>query len=253
MTRTQNKQLNPSSFGVYNRVFAQKYGLNAAILVEHLIYKQEYFRHTKRLSKDGMFYNSHVDIQRDTTLSHYKQRNATRLLESLNIVHHKERYTLDNRTISVWKVDIDTYRMVTRKVQDTLKKLEGHRQIFEGHRQETKGTPSRNLTVTLKKLHTTNNNTDNETDNKTEKNTDNKLRHAKEEVTSYAQKTCISPYNPFKELVDRLNEEIGGGNPSALEERGGDVGCCKDGTCRAHTPPPPPQDQHVGLMERGDE
>ena len=71
--------LSSSAFLIVNKRLSQAVGLKASVLLADLISKEEYFIEKGSL-QDGYFFNTEENIQRDTTLTPYQQRNALKTL-----------------------------------------------------------------------------------------------------------------------------------------------------------------------------
>jgi hypothetical protein len=66
------------SFWMVNKSVARKYGMDAAILLSELITKRQY---VEDQMEDEYFYETREEIEENTTLSSYKQREAIKILE----------------------------------------------------------------------------------------------------------------------------------------------------------------------------
>ena len=75
-----SEQLDPSStaFIVLNKELARKVGLKGAVLLADLISKEEYF--IANGMTNGWFFNTEDNIEKDTTLTPYQQRNTLKKL-----------------------------------------------------------------------------------------------------------------------------------------------------------------------------
>lgn len=71
-----------------NKDFAREFGLDCAILFSDLVDKNLYFAE-KNENFDGWFYNTAENIERDTTLSEYKQSKALKVLEEHGFIETK--------------------------------------------------------------------------------------------------------------------------------------------------------------------
>ena len=80
--------LSSSAFLIVNKRLSQAVGLKASVLLADLISKEEYFIQHGSLI-DGYFFNTEENIQRDTTLTPYEQRNALRTLKNHKILEVK--------------------------------------------------------------------------------------------------------------------------------------------------------------------
>jgi len=76
--------LSSTAFLVVNKTLAQNIGLKETILLADLISKEEYF--IDNGMTDGWFFNTEANIQKDTTLTPYQQRNALKTLKKYEII-----------------------------------------------------------------------------------------------------------------------------------------------------------------------
>jgi hypothetical protein len=76
--------LSSSAFLVVNKTLAKNIGLKETILLADLISKEEYFINNGMT--DGWFFNTEANIQKDTTLTPYQQRNALKSLKNNQII-----------------------------------------------------------------------------------------------------------------------------------------------------------------------
>ena len=80
--------LSSSAFLIVNKRLSKAVGLKASVLLADLISKEEYFIEKGSL-QDGYFFNTEDNIQQDTTLTPYQQRNALKTLKNHNILEVK--------------------------------------------------------------------------------------------------------------------------------------------------------------------
>ena len=69
--------LSSSAFLVLNKQLAKQIGLKPSILLADLISKEEYF--IANGMTDGWFFNTESNIQDDTTLTPFQQRNSLKV------------------------------------------------------------------------------------------------------------------------------------------------------------------------------
>jgi hypothetical protein len=81
--------LSSSAFLVVNKTLAKNIGLKETILLADLISKEEYF--IDNGMTDGWFFNTEANIQKDTTLTSYQQRNALKSLKNHQIIKTKRK------------------------------------------------------------------------------------------------------------------------------------------------------------------
>ncbi len=74
---------------IINKRLAHSIGLNEAIMYSELLAKYKYFTEKNSLQDDGYFFNTVVDMQKDTTLSEYQQRKVIKNLEKLGLIDYK--------------------------------------------------------------------------------------------------------------------------------------------------------------------
>lgn len=80
--------LSSSAFLIVNKRLAKLIGLHETVLLADLISKEEYFIENSQL-KDGWFFNTSKNIEKDTTLTSYQQRRCIKKLEELEIIETK--------------------------------------------------------------------------------------------------------------------------------------------------------------------
>ena len=76
--------LSSTAFLVVNKELAKNIGLKETVLLADLISKEEYF--IDNGMTDGWFFNTEANIQKDTTLTPYQQRNALKSLKNHEII-----------------------------------------------------------------------------------------------------------------------------------------------------------------------
>ena len=81
--------LSSTAFLVVNKELARNIGLKETVLLADLISKEEYFINNGMT--DGWFFNTEANIQRDTTLTPYQQRNALKTLKKNEIIETKRK------------------------------------------------------------------------------------------------------------------------------------------------------------------
>ena len=81
--------LSSSAFIVLNKELARQVGLKEAILLADLISKEEYF--ISKGMTDGWFFNTEANIEADTTLNSYHQRNCLKTLKEHNLIEVKRK------------------------------------------------------------------------------------------------------------------------------------------------------------------
>tara|TARA_R100001443_G_scaffold101091_1_gene108851 strand:- start:1362 stop:2021 length:660 start_codon:yes stop_codon:yes gene_type:complete len=82
--------LSSSAFIICNKILAKKLGLKSTILLSDLISKHEYFLNNNLLNAEGYFFNTQENIEEDTTLTPYQQRNAIKTLLKEKLIETKK-------------------------------------------------------------------------------------------------------------------------------------------------------------------
>jgi len=80
--------LSNTAWIMYNKFLAKTIGIYEAILIGELISKRNYYEKTGKI-KDGWFFSTQEEIEKDTTLSIHQQRKAIKTFESLNFLEKK--------------------------------------------------------------------------------------------------------------------------------------------------------------------
>jgi len=81
--------LSSSAFLVLNKQLAKQIGLKPSILLADLISKEEYF--IANGMTDGWFFNTESNIQDDTTLTPFQQRNSLKVLKEKGLIETQRR------------------------------------------------------------------------------------------------------------------------------------------------------------------
>lgn len=81
--------LGSSSFLIINKKIAKYVGLNSALLLSHLISKDEYFA-SNNTDYQGWFYNTRDRIEDDIFLTPHEQRTALQKLIEVNFLQVKK-------------------------------------------------------------------------------------------------------------------------------------------------------------------
>jgi len=77
--------LSSTAYLVVNKQLARQVGLKAVVLLADLISKENYFIENGTI-KDGWFFNTSKNIERDTTLTNYQQKKAIKKLEEIGFI-----------------------------------------------------------------------------------------------------------------------------------------------------------------------
>jgi len=81
--------LSSTAFIILNKKLAKEIGLKSAILLSDLISKEEYF--IANGMTDGWFFNTEVNIEKDTTLNAYNQRKCIKILKEAGYIEVKRK------------------------------------------------------------------------------------------------------------------------------------------------------------------
>ncbi len=84
----ENRSIIQSNFIIANRDLINKFGVNSAILLGELYGRYNYFKKRNQL-RNGFFFATKNSIESSTKLTPYKQRTASSILESANILEVK--------------------------------------------------------------------------------------------------------------------------------------------------------------------
>ncbi len=84
----ENANIIQSNFIIANRNIINKFGINSAIMLGELYGRYNYFKKRNQL-KNGFFFATKDSIESNTKLTPYKQRKASSILESANILEIK--------------------------------------------------------------------------------------------------------------------------------------------------------------------
>lgn len=84
----ENKSIIQSNFIIANRKIINNFGINSAIMLGELYGRYNYFKKRNQL-KNGFFFATKDSIESNTKLTPYKQRNASFILASANILEIK--------------------------------------------------------------------------------------------------------------------------------------------------------------------
>lgn len=84
----ENMNIIQSNFIIANRNIINKFGINSAIMLGELYGRYNYFKKRNQL-RNGFFFATKDSIESNTKLTPYKQRKASSILESANILEIK--------------------------------------------------------------------------------------------------------------------------------------------------------------------
>ena len=132
----------------YNKTIAKEYGMYAAILLGVLCYKYDYWIEKGQLTEDGYFFVTQEDIEEETGLSEYMQREALKKLGGIVSVSKR-----DMPKKNYYKIDYDLLLKVLTSCCEKyehkrLKSLTSSDEKFE--QQEVKDFNTTNKEITNK-------------------------------------------------------------------------------------------------------
>ena len=78
-----------SGYITVNKTIANMYGLEAAVILGELASEYEYWTKVKRMPKDGYFFSTVENVEKNTTLSRKRQQMALKVLQDAGIVDVK--------------------------------------------------------------------------------------------------------------------------------------------------------------------
>lgn len=81
--------LNDLSYYKYCHEYLKIFGITPTLLLVDLMSKWSYFEKEGRLDKEGYFYNTHENIEKDTCLTAKQQRRAAQILQNLGVLSIK--------------------------------------------------------------------------------------------------------------------------------------------------------------------
>lgn len=81
--------LGSSAYFTINKFLAKEIGLYATIVLSDLISKEKYFVDNNKIDNEGYFFNTHDNIEKDTTLSKHKQIKALKILKEKGFIDIK--------------------------------------------------------------------------------------------------------------------------------------------------------------------
>ena len=84
----EKKNIISTNFIITNRDLITKFGVNSAVMLGELYGRMNYFRKRNEL-KYGYFFATKESIEKSTRLSPYKQRKATSILQTAEILNVK--------------------------------------------------------------------------------------------------------------------------------------------------------------------
>ena len=123
--------LSSSAYIVVNKMLSKRVGLKASVLLADLISKENYFENRGEI-KDGFFFNTSKNIERDTTLTYCKQKAAIQILEDEGFIETKlmgmpatlHFKILQNKIDGFLKTSIkETSKLVLKKLKTNKNKL----------------------------------------------------------------------------------------------------------------------------------
>ena len=118
------KILANDNFIILNRDLIREIGLDAAVLLAELGSEQDYWKRKSRLGKDGFFYSTIENIEKNIGFKKKKQLTLVKKLESLNLIEVKYHDIPKKRYIRVNVAQLETIQeKYSKKKSDTEIKL----------------------------------------------------------------------------------------------------------------------------------
>jgi len=116
--------LSSTAYLVVNKQLARQVGLKAVVLLADLISKENYFIENQTI-KDGWFFNTSKNIERDTTLTNYQQKKAIKKLEKIGFIQTELKGMPATLHFKILENKISTYLKTSFKEtsKQDLKKL----------------------------------------------------------------------------------------------------------------------------------
>jgi len=116
--------LSSTAYLVVNKQLARQVGLKAVVLLADLISKENYFIENGTI-KDGWFFNTSKNIERDTTLTNYQQKKAIKKLEKIGFIQTELKGMPATLHFKILENKISTYLKTSFKEtsKQDLKKL----------------------------------------------------------------------------------------------------------------------------------
>lgn len=108
---------------VINKNLASKLGLQAAIMYSELLAKENYFNKKGQLD-DGWFFNTVENMEEDTFLSDYQQREAIGVLKELELIEYELRGAPPTRYFRIIRSDKLYEILISEKAKRAKAKLE---------------------------------------------------------------------------------------------------------------------------------
>lgn len=112
--------LSKEAYWQVNKRLAKTLGIKTAIILADLISKEYYFRIKEQL-KDGFFFNTQENIQKDTSFTPHEQRQALLKLESNRIITTKRIGTPPKKYFKIHHSQI--LKILTFKDKENLQTL----------------------------------------------------------------------------------------------------------------------------------
>ena len=116
--------LSSTAYLVVNKQLARQVGLKAVVLLADLISKENYFIENGTI-KEGWFFNTSKNIERDTTLTNYQQKKAIKKLEKIGFIQTELKGMPATLHFKILENKISTYLKTSFKEtsKQDLKKL----------------------------------------------------------------------------------------------------------------------------------
>ena len=171
---------------MYNINLARNIGIDEAILIGELARKYNYWDMNNKLTDDGFFFITRDDIEKDTSLSDHRQREAFRKLQELGIVIVNN----NKGSVRVNYYKVDENELVKYMTPQTVESLVSKNLTLQTA--ETEGSKLQNLqTTNTINTNTTTNTTTKETDYEKKK----RITETQKTILDYFNKICGTEYN----------------------------------------------------------
>ena len=167
---------------MYNINLARNIGIDEAILIGELARKYNYWDMNNKLTDDGFFFITRDDIEKDTSLSDHRQREAFRKLQELGIVIVNN----NKGAVRVNYYKVDDNELVKYMTSQTAESSVSKNLTLQTA--ETEGSKLQNLqtTNTINTNTTTNTTTNSETDYEKKK----RIKETQKIILDYFNKIC---------------------------------------------------------------
>ena len=95
--------ISQSAYWTISKILVHTLMIDATFLLADLLSKYEWFDATNKLDRDGFFFNSQEQIEKDTTITPHRQVKALKVLKNLKLI---ETTNSSNPPITRFKINI---------------------------------------------------------------------------------------------------------------------------------------------------